>query len=82
MKIETENPINMPYFWEDYWFMLGKNPPRSLNGPIQKDDAQSNAFGRCSTQQGDGVTSNSCTYVSFETTNSNLFEIWIFRFSI
>ena len=51
---------------EDYWFMMGKNPPRLLNGPIKQDDPQWNAFGSCSTQEGDGATSNSCTYVSLK----------------
>lgn len=51
---------------EDYWFMMGKNPPRLLNGPIKQDDPQWNAFGSCSTQERDGATSNSCTYVSLK----------------
>ena len=51
---------------EDYWYMMGKTPPRLLNGPIQQDDPQFNAFGSCLTQNGDGATSNSCTYVSLK----------------
>ncbi|KAG7361771.1 hypothetical protein IV203_036872 [Nitzschia inconspicua] len=51
---------------EDYWFMMGKTPPRLLTGPIKQDDPQWNAFGSCSTQEGDGAASNSCTYVSLK----------------
>lgn len=47
---------------EDYWYMLGKTPPRRLLGPLKGDDPQWNAFGSCeSTVKGGG---NPCTYVS------------------
>jgi hypothetical protein len=52
---------------EDYWYMLGKNPPRLLSGPIPSDDPQWNAFGTCTTStdaKTGAVTGNSCTYVS------------------
>lgn len=45
--------------------MMGKNPPRSLNGPLKLDDPQWNAFGSCETTEG-GAASNSCTYVSLK----------------
>jgi len=53
---------------EDYWFMMGKTPPRKLppGALAQADDPQWNAFGSCQTQSGDGATSNSCTYVSLK----------------
>lgn len=52
---------------EDYWFMMGKTPPRVLNGPILADDPEFNAFGSCETTQDNGGTaSNSCTYVSLK----------------
>lgn len=53
---------------EDYWFMMGKTPPRRLpKGALaQTDDPQWNAFGSCQTQNGNGVASNSCTYVSWK----------------
>jgi hypothetical protein len=51
---------------EDYWYMMGKAPPRLLNGPIRQDDPQWNAFGSCTTQEGDSAASNSCTYVSLK----------------
>jgi hypothetical protein len=51
---------------DDYWFMMGKSPPRLLNGPIRQDDPQWNAFGSCQTTEGDGASSNSCTYVSLK----------------
>ena len=53
---------------EDYWYMMGKTPPRRLppGALAQADDPQWNAFGSCQTQGGDGATSNSCTYVSLK----------------
>jgi hypothetical protein len=51
---------------EDYWYMMGKTPPRLLNGPIQQDDPKWNSFGSCQTSAADGATSNSCTYVSLK----------------
>lgn len=45
--------------------MMGKTPPRSLNGPLRMDDPQWNAFGSCETSEG-GASSNSCTYVSLK----------------
>jgi hypothetical protein len=50
---------------EDYWYMMGKSPPRRLNGPLKIDDPQWNAFGSCETTEG-GSASNSCTYVSLK----------------
>ncbi|VEU36564.1 unnamed protein product [Pseudo-nitzschia multistriata] len=50
---------------EDYWFMMGKTPPRVLNGPLITDDPEFNAFGSCETSGGGGG-SNSCTYVSLK----------------
>lgn len=47
---------------EDYWYMMGKTPPRQLRAPLQGADPQWNAFGSCETSA-DGRT-NSCTYVS------------------
>lgn len=48
---------------EDYYFMMGKNPPRLLGGPLVIDDPTFNAFGSCLTKS-DGSATNSCTYVS------------------
>lgn len=50
---------------EDYYYMMGKTPPRLLNGPLRMDDPQWNAFGSCQTTE-DGSASNSCTYVSLK----------------
>ena len=50
---------------EDYYYMMGKAPPRSLNGPLRMDDPQWNAFGSCETTES-GSSSNSCTYVSLK----------------
>lgn len=50
---------------EDYWFMMGKTPPRKLDGPLITDDPEFNAFGSCETTQSNGG-SNSCTYVSLK----------------
>ena len=50
---------------EDYYWMMGKTPPRSLRGALRLDDPQWNAFGSCETT-GDGASSNSCTYVSLK----------------
>ena len=51
---------------EDYWYMMGKTPPRLLSGPLRGDDPQWNAFGSCvtSTDPGGAAMGNSCTYVS------------------
>jgi hypothetical protein len=48
---------------EDYWYMMGKTPPRRLNGPLRIDNPQWNSFGSCETAEG-GSATNSCTYVS------------------
>jgi len=50
---------------EDYYWMMGKTPPRSLKGALRMDDPQWNAFGSCETTEG-GASSNSCTYVSLK----------------
>jgi hypothetical protein len=50
---------------EDYYYMMGKSPPRLLSGPISLDDPQWNAFGTCETT-GAGSATNSCTYVSLK----------------
>jgi hypothetical protein len=49
---------------EDYWFMMGKTPPRKLDGPLITDDPEFNAFGSCEASENGG--SNSCTYVSLK----------------
>lgn len=49
---------------EDYWFMMGKTPPRLLNGPLKADNPDFNAFGSCETAE--DKSSNSCTYVSLK----------------
>jgi hypothetical protein len=46
---------------EDYWYMLGRTPPRKLDRPLKGDDPQWNAFGTCSSSESGG---NSCTYIS------------------
>ena len=51
---------------EDYWYMMGKTPPRKLDGPLITDDPEFNAFGSCETSQSNGGGSNSCTYVSLK----------------
>ena len=49
---------------EDYWYMLGKTPPRKmLDGMMKTDDPRFNAFGACQTTKGGTTTTNSCTYV-------------------
>jgi hypothetical protein len=50
---------------EDYYWMMGKTPPRSLKGALRMDDPQWNAFGSCETTES-GASSNSCTYVSLK----------------
>ena len=50
---------------EDYYYMMGKTPPRALQNALRIDDPTFNSFGRCETQA-DGSTSNSCTYVSLK----------------
>lgn len=50
---------------EDYYYMMGKNPPRLLRGALQMDDPQFNAFGSCQTKA-NGSSANSCTYVSLK----------------
>ena len=47
---------------DDYWYIMGKTPPRQLLVPLQGADPQWNAFGSCESSA-DGRT-NSCTYVS------------------
>lgn len=51
---------------EDYYYMMGTTPPRSLGGPLRLDDPEWNAFGSCTTKEGDGSSTNSCTYVSLK----------------
>lgn len=48
---------------EDYWYMMGRTPPRRLDAPLRGDDPQWNAFGSCSSSESGG---NSCTYVSLK----------------
>ena len=50
---------------EDYYYMMGRTPPRFLGGSLQMDDPQFNAFGSCETKA-DGSSTNSCTYVSLK----------------
>lgn len=48
---------------EDYWYMMGKTPPRLMGeGMMKSDNPQWNAFGTC---ESTGAT-NSCTYVSLK----------------
>lgn len=48
---------------EDYWYMMGKTPPRSMGeGMMKVDNPQWNTFGTCETTGG----TNSCTYVSLK----------------
>jgi len=42
---------------EDYWYMMGKTPPRRLKD-LPPDDPEANVWGSCRTDTG-----NSCTYV-------------------
>ena len=51
---------------EDYYYMMGTTPPRRLGGPLRLDDPEWNAFGSCTTKEGDGSSTNSCTYVSLK----------------
>jgi len=45
---------------EDYWYMMGKTPPRRLlEGQLSGDNPQWNAWGACDTSGSE----NSCTYV-------------------
>jgi hypothetical protein len=47
---------------EDYWYMMGRTPPRKMGeGMMKSDDPKWNAFGTCQSNA-DG-SSNSCTYV-------------------
>ncbi|KAL3942653.1 MAG: hypothetical protein SGBAC_003201 [Bacillariaceae sp.] len=50
---------------EDYYYMMGRTPPRALQNALRLDDPQFNAFGACQTQA-DGSSANSCTYVSLK----------------
>lgn len=50
---------------EDYYYMMGRTPPRSLGGALRMDDPQFNAFGSCETRS-EGSSTNSCTYVSLK----------------
>jgi hypothetical protein len=48
---------------DDYWYMMGKTPPRRMGeGMMKSDNPQWNTFGSCETT---GST-NSCTYVSLK----------------
>lgn len=47
---------------DDYWYIYGKTPPRSLKAPLPQDDPQFNAFGSCTSSDSSG--GNSCTYVA------------------
>ena len=48
---------------EDYWYMMGKTPPRLMGeGMMKTDNPQWNTFGTCETSGG----TNSCTYVSIK----------------
>lgn len=47
---------------EDYYYMMGRVPPRKLeSGMLKSDNPEYNAFGTCQTETG-----NSCTYVSLK----------------
>jgi len=47
---------------EDYWYMMGKAPPRRMESGIMRiDNPEYNAWGTCQTETG-----NSCTYVSLK----------------
>ena len=49
---------------EDYWYMMGKTPPRQLLNPLKGDNPQFNAYGSCeSAVEGGG---NPCTYISLK----------------
>lgn len=49
---------------EDYWYMMGKTPPRQLLGPLKGDNPHFNAYGSCeSTVVGGG---NPCIYISLK----------------
>jgi hypothetical protein len=49
---------------EDYWYMMGKTPPRQLLNPLKGDNPQFNAYGSCeSAIEGGG---NPCTYISLK----------------
>ena len=48
---------------EDYWYMMGKTPPRLMGeGMMKSDNPQWNTFGSCESSGG----TNSCTYVSIK----------------
>lgn len=48
---------------EDYWYMMGKTPPRLMGeGMMKTDNPQWNTFGTCESSGG----TNSCTYVSIK----------------
>jgi hypothetical protein len=49
---------------EDYWYMMGKTPPRQLLGPLKGDDPAFNAFGSCESAVAGG--GNPCTYISLK----------------
>jgi hypothetical protein len=52
---------------EDFWYLTGRLPPRTLEVSLTLDDPQWNAFGSCETTSiADGSSSNSCTYVSLK----------------
>jgi hypothetical protein len=47
---------------EDYWYMMGKTPPRQLLRPLKGDNPAFNAFGSCESAVTGG--GNPCTYIS------------------
>lgn len=48
---------------EDYWYMMGRAPPRLMGeGMMKTDNPQWNTFGTCESSGG----TNSCTYVSIK----------------
>jgi hypothetical protein len=49
---------------EDYWYMMGKVPPRQLKGPLKGDNPQFNAYGACESAVTGG--GNPCTYISLK----------------
>jgi hypothetical protein len=67
LELRNRNNNKDAVIRDDYWYLLGKTPPRLLTRSLQGDDPQWNAFGTCTTTTNpDGTTSNSCTYVSLQ----------------
>jgi hypothetical protein len=61
-EIRNRNGNKDALIREDYWYMLGRTPPRLLGGPVKgANDPQWNAFGSCESEVGGP---NPCTYVS------------------